>query len=70
MPVSRPSHDAERPLEVARVDVGDEAVLGVVGGGDRLVLGRERRDRRDRAEDLLARAAARRRRTSLRTVGS
>ena len=38
MPVSQPLADAERALEVARVDVGDEAVLGVVGRGDRLVL--------------------------------
>ena len=35
--------DAERALEVARVDVGDEAELGGVGRGDRLVLvGRSR----------------------------
>ena len=53
--------DAQRALEVAGVDVGDEAVLGVVGGGDRLVLVDEGRDRRDRAEDLLAEHAARRR---------
>src|SRR6185295_9209274 len=33
--------DAERPLEVAGEDVGDEPVLGVVGGRDRLLLGRE-----------------------------
>ena len=53
MPVSRRSTDAQRALEVAREHVGDEAVLGVVGGGDRLVLVVEAADRRDRAEDLL-----------------
>ena len=45
--------DAERALDVARVDVGDEAVLGVVGGGDRRVLVVEADHRGDRAEDLL-----------------
>src|SRR5215212_5471665 len=43
----------ERALDVARVDVGDEPVLGVVGGGDRRVLVVEADDRRDRPEDLL-----------------
>ena len=54
MPVSSRSHDPDRALDVAREDVGHEAVLGVVGPLDRLVLGREARDRGDRAEDLLA----------------
>ena len=45
--------DAERPLDVVRVDVGDEPVLGVVGGRDRGLLVVEADDRRDRAEDLL-----------------
>ena len=53
MPVSRPSQHAQRALEVARVDVGDQAVLGVVGRGDRLLLGVEADHRRHRAEDLL-----------------
>ena len=70
MPVSSASHDAQRALEVARVDVGDQAVLGVVGRGDRLVLGREARDRRDRAEDLLLAAGAASSGTSASTVGS
>ena len=61
MPVSSPSIDAQRALEVAGEHVGDEAVLGVVGGRDRLVLVGEALDRRDRAEDLLAAAARRRR---------
>src|SRR3954447_24362598 len=45
---------AERAVDVLRVDVGDEAVLGVVGDGDRLVLVGEAADRCDRSEDLLA----------------
>src|ERR1700690_4090961 len=49
--------DAERALQVTRVDVGDETVLGEVGGGQRLLLGGERGDRGDRAEDLLAQQA-------------
>ena len=39
--------------QVARVDVGRQPVLGVVGLPDRLLLGLEGGDRRDRAEDLL-----------------
>src|SRR5919198_5669875 len=39
---------AQTALQVARVDVGDEAVLRVVGRRDRLLLGAERRHRRDR----------------------
>src|SRR6185312_9366741 len=49
--------DAERALDVARVDVGDEPELGGVGRGDRVLLGGEAADRRDRAEDLLAQQA-------------
>ena len=45
--------DAERALEVARVDVGDEPVLRVVGRGDRGLLVVEADHGRDRAEDLL-----------------
>src|SRR3954469_8816530 len=45
---------AERAVDVLRVDVGDQAVLGVVRRGDRLVLVGEAAHRRDRAEDLLA----------------
>ena len=41
--------------EVAGEEVGDEAVLGVVGEADRLGVGAERRDRCDGTEDLLAR---------------
>src|SRR3954464_3719631 len=44
--------DSQTPSEVGGVDVGDEAVLGVVGERDRLVLGREGHNRCDRAEDL------------------
>jgi hypothetical protein len=58
MPVSRPSTTRNGPLEVVRVDVGDEAVLGVVGRADRLVLGRKALDRRDRPEDLLVEHAS------------
>ena len=43
----------QRPRQVAGVDVRRQAVLGRVGPGDRLLLGLERRDRGDRAEDLL-----------------
>ena len=52
-PGLEPLDHAQRALEVARVDVGDEAVLGVVGRGDRLVLVGEALDRRHRPEDLL-----------------
>src|SRR5436190_2011460 len=44
---------AKRPLQVAGVEVGDQAELGVVRRGDRLVLAREALDRGDRSEDLL-----------------
>src|SRR4051812_45488952 len=37
-PGLQPLDDAEGALEVGRVDVGDEAELRVVGGGERLVL--------------------------------
>ena len=47
-----PLADPQTSSEVGGVDVGDEAVLGVVGEFDRLVLGGEGHDRRDRAEDL------------------
>ena len=46
--------DAQAAGEVAGVDVGDEAELGVVGQGDGLVLGGEAADGGDGAEDLLA----------------
>src|SRR5690606_32425585 len=42
----------QRAVEVTGEDVGDEPVGGVVGEGHRLVLGVERRDRRDGPEDL------------------
>ena len=54
MPVSSLSQHAERALDVRRVDVGDEAVLRVVGRRDRGLLVVEPDHRRDRAEDLLA----------------
>ena len=43
----------ERAVEVTGEDVGHQPVLGVVGGGDRLVLGAEARDRGHGPEDLL-----------------
>src|SRR3954451_10638330 len=49
--------DAERAIDVAGEDVRHQAVLGVVGRGDRLLLGLEALDRSDRAEDLLAQQA-------------
>src|ERR687891_257359 len=45
--------DADRALDVAREHVGHQAVLGVVGAGDGVLLGFEGADRRDRPEDLL-----------------
>ena len=42
-----------RAAQVARPDVGGEPVLHAVGERERLVVGVERRDRDDRAEDLL-----------------
>ena len=53
MPVCELLADAERALDVVGVDVGHEAELGVVGGGDRRVLVVEADHGRDRAEDLL-----------------
>src|SRR5215216_3614267 len=44
--------DPQTPSEVGGVDVGDEAVLGVVGQFDRLLFGGEGHNRRDRTEDL------------------
>ena len=46
--------DLQHPGQVPGEGVGGEAVLGVVGPRDRLLVGGERADRRDRAEDLLA----------------
>src|SRR5262249_9353386 len=46
----RPPHAA---AEILRIEVGDQAVLGVVGAPHHLVLRLERLDRGDRAEDLL-----------------
>src|SRR5919197_775163 len=46
-------HHPERPPQVAGVDVGDQAELGVVGGRDGGLLVVEGRHRGDRAEDLL-----------------
>src|SRR5829696_2114602 len=45
--------DADRPLYVPGEDVGDEAVLGVVRAGDRVLLRFEAAHGRHRAEDLL-----------------
>src|SRR5688500_7228607 len=44
--------DPQAPSEVGGVDVGDEAVLGVVGERDRLFLGGEGHDGCDRTEDF------------------
>ena len=68
MPVSSASIDAQAAAQVAGEDVGHQAVLGVVGGGDRLLLGVEADDRRDGSEDLLGQQAARGG-TWVRTVG-
>ena len=53
MPLSRASATRSARPQVVGENVRDEAVFGVVGGRDRVVLGLERRQRRDRAEDLL-----------------
>jgi pyruvate/2-oxoglutarate/acetoin dehydrogenase E1 component len=45
---------AQSPLQVAGVHVGNEPVLRVVGQRDRLLVGVEDHQRRDRPEDLLA----------------
>ena len=66
-----PLADPQAAGEVAGVDVGDQAVLGVVGQPDRLVLVGEGDDRGDRAEDLLAEDRRRRRaRRAARSAGS
>src|ERR1022692_4132021 len=49
------------PPQVARVQVGDQAVLGAVCHGDRLIGVGESDDRGDRAEDLLGQNAGFRR---------
>src|SRR6185312_6311498 len=51
-PGLNPLADPQASSEVGGVYVGDEAVLGLVGERDRLVLGREGHNRCDRAEDL------------------
>src|SRR5207248_3249699 len=45
--------NSERTFDVLGEDIGDQAVLAVVCGGDRVVVVFEGRDRRDRPEDLL-----------------
>ena len=45
--------DAPDAADVAAVEIGGEAELGVVGHLDRLLLGLEAEERRDRAEGLL-----------------
>ena len=45
--------DAEHPADVAGVEVAGEAVLGLVGEPDHLVLVLEAEERRHRAEGLL-----------------
>ena len=72
MPVSSLSQTRNARLRSRRVDVGDEAELRVVGGGDRGLLVVEADHRRDRAEDLLleqarARRARRRARSARRS---
>src|ERR1700761_1981258 len=49
----QPFADADRAFQVAGEDVGDQAIFGVVGGRDRLLLLGEAEHRGDRAEDLL-----------------
>ena len=54
MPKRSASIARQRPAQVVGVDVAGQAVVGVVGHGDHLVLGVEGDDGRDRAEGLLA----------------
>ena len=66
MPYSSASATRQtRPMS-RRVEIRGEAELGVVGQRDRLVLGLEAEQRRDRAEGLLARDHHRRSCTSVR----
>ncbi len=51
---------AQQPVEVAAVDVGGEAVFAGVGQPDGVLLGGERGDGGDGAEDFLARGSRRR----------
>ena len=53
-PELQPLHHLERARQVVRVDVRREAVLGVVGHGDRFVVVVEHDHRRDGTEGLLA----------------
>src|SRR5271154_4358733 len=53
--VFQPLGNPEHAADVARVEIGRQAEFGVVGHADRIVLGLEAEDRRDRAERLLAR---------------
>ena len=49
-----PLRDADRPSDVARPDAAGQPVGRGVGESDRFLLGVERDDADDRAEDLLA----------------
>ncbi len=49
-----PPGDADRPVSVTGPDAGVQAVVAVVGHGDRLVLGIENLQRLHRSEDLIA----------------
>ena len=55
MPYSSASATRQIAADVAAVEIGGEAELGVVGHADRLLLGLEAEQRRHRAEGLLAR---------------
>ena len=53
MPYSKRFGDPPDPAEVAGVEVGRQAELGVVGHGDRLVFGLEAEQRRHGSKGLL-----------------
>ena len=55
MPSSSCSADAPDPADVAGVEIGGQAELGVVGQADAVLLGLEAEQRRHRAEGLLPR---------------
>ena len=61
--------DPPDPADVAAVEIGGEAELGVVGHPDRLLFRVEAEQRGDRAEGLLARRPSCRCDTSASTVG-
>ena len=61
MPYSKRFGDAPDAAHIAGIEIGGEPEFGVVGHGDGLIVGLEAEQRRDGAEDFLARHLHRRR---------